>query len=268
METAPLLYIKSNCPRLWDFLSGLSVAAQDRLITEILDTPNFRVAAGRIEDFLAGEAAESAGQILRDESVRPPFLAAIAGSRFLFSILHRNVALLDSLFLQKGFLIRKTRPLMERDLRGRTKGISRTADLDQVLRCYKEEEYLRIGTRDLARLAAVPEVMAELSDLAGTCIQVALEFHWQRLVLKHGQPRDVGDGTGLVVVGMGKISGRELNFSSDVDLIFLRGPEEGRTDGPEPRSVNGFYGALVQSVTHGRFRTSPKTVLYSDSISD
>lgn len=229
-------------------MSALSIAAQDRLIGEILDSPNPEAAASRLDDFLAGEAAESAGQILHDDSVRPHFLAAIAGSRFLNSILHRNVALLESLFLQKGFLIPKTRSVMERDLRSRTEGISRIAELDKVLRCYKEEEYLRIGTRDLAELAGVPEVMAELSDLAGTCIQVALEFHWGRLVLKHGKPRGVNDGTGLVILGMGKISGRELNFSSDVDLIFLRGPEVGRTDGPEPWPVNAFYGALVQSV--------------------
>ncbi|MGO9570910.1 MAG: bifunctional [glutamate--ammonia ligase]-adenylyl-L-tyrosine phosphorylase/[glutamate--ammonia-ligase] adenylyltransferase [Desulfomonilaceae bacterium] len=250
METAPLLYIKTNCPRLWDFLSGLPAASREQLSTEILDTPNFRVASGRIEDLLAGDVSDEMQQLLADASVRSPLLATVAGSRFLFSILHRNNVLLDSLFQRKGYLIRKTRPLMESDLRSRIKDIPRTADLDRALRWYKEEEYLRIGTRDLARLAAVPEVMAELSDLAGTCIQVALEFHWQRLVAKHGPPPDVGDQMGLVVLGMGKISGRELNFSSDVDLIFLRGPEEGRTDGPEPRSVARFYETLVRSVTH------------------
>ena len=250
METAWPLYIKSNCPKLGDFLSSLPTAARDQLIKEILDTANFRSAAGRVEDLLTGDASDDVRQILADESVRLPFLAAVAGSRFLFSILHRNTSLLDSLFRRKGYLIRKTRPLMERELRDRIRDSLQTADLDRALRWYKEEEYLRIGTRDLARMSAVQEVMAELSDLAGACIEVALEFHWQRLVSKHGRPSDVHDGIGLVVLGMGKISGHELNFSSDVDLIFLRGPEEGRTGGPESRSVRGFYETLVQSVTH------------------
>ena len=248
MESTHLLHIQSHCRKLWDFISALPTPAKDQLIGEILDSPNPIATAGRLDDFLAGEAAEGTSQILCDDSIRPPFLAAIAGSRFLFSILHRNVAFLESLFLQKGYLISKTRSIMEGELRGRTEGISRIVELDRALRYYKEEEYLRIGTRDLAELAGVPEVMAELSDLAGTCIQVALEFHWKRLVLKHGRPLGVNDDTGLLVLGMGKISGRELNFSSDVDLIFLRGPEEGKTDGPESSSVNAFYEALVQSV--------------------
>ena len=136
--------------------------------------------------------------------MRLPFLTAVVGSRFLFSILHRNTSLLDSLFLRKGYLIRKTRPLMERELRDRIGDSPQTADLDRALRWYKEEEYLRIGTRDLARMSAVQEVMAELSDLAGACIEVALEFHWQRLVSKHGRPSDVDDGIGLVVSRNGK----------------------------------------------------------------
>ena len=71
--------------------------------------------------------------------------------------------------------------------------------------------------------------MAELSDLACACVEIALQFHMQRLTEKHGPAEGAGDHGGCVVLGMGKISGRELNFSSDVDLIFLRGPEEGRT---------------------------------------
>ena len=58
METACPLYIKSKCPNLWDFLSGLPTAARDRLIKEILDTANFRSAAGRVEDLLTGDASD------------------------------------------------------------------------------------------------------------------------------------------------------------------------------------------------------------------
>ena len=122
METAWPLYIKSNCPNLWEFLSGLHTAERDQLIKEILDSANFRSAAGRVEDLLTGDASDEVRQILTGESVRLPFLAAVAGSRFLFSILQRNTSLLDSIFRRKGYLIRKTRPLMERELRDRIKG--------------------------------------------------------------------------------------------------------------------------------------------------
>jgi len=143
----------------------------------------------------------------------------------------------------------KGREQQERELRERSVEIDRPADLDVMLRLYKEEEYLRIGCRDLAGLAPVEEVMAELSGLAGACIEVALAFHHRRLVRKHGTLPDAGDHMGLVALGLGKISGGELNFSSDVDLIFIRGPEEGRTGGPEPVSAARFYESLARAVT-------------------
>ena len=128
------------------------------------------------------------------------------------------------------------------------RGISRESELNRALRLYKDEEYLRIGCRDLADIAPVEEVMEELSALAEACTGAALAFHWEMLGLKHGTPPGAGKGTGLVVLALGKLAGKELNFSSDVDLIFLRGSEGGRTPGPQPVSVTGFYESLCQAV--------------------
>lgn len=223
--------------------------ARDELIHDILDTAGPRTAAGRIEDLLTGEASEVVESILRDAEARIPFLATVSGSRFLHSILVRTPRQLEILFRQQGYLETKTRQVKEEELR---QTVSRIADADglaKALRSYKELEYLRIGCRDLAGISPVPEVMLELSDLAAASIQAALDFHWARLITRHGAPPGIGKQMGFVVLGLGKISGDELNFSSDVDLIFLRAPDDGQTAGPDIVPVAKFYESLAHAVT-------------------
>ena len=96
----------------------------------------------------------------------------------------------------------------------------------------------RIAWRDLAGLAATPETLAALSVLADEAIGAATTFAARLLAARYGTPRNAaGDAQPLVVVGMGKLGGGELNFSSDVDLVFLY-PEGGDTDGA--RSIDNF----------------------------
>ncbi|AFM25874.1 bifunctional [glutamate--ammonia ligase]-adenylyl-L-tyrosine phosphorylase/[glutamate--ammonia-ligase] adenylyltransferase [Desulfomonile tiedjei] len=250
MEINTLLtYIGRNCPALSCWLASLETDQSDRVCRDLLDTANPRIAVGRVEDLLGTDGGETVRTILRDERLRRVFLTTVGGSRFLFSILCRIPESLAPLFLQEGCSIRKTRAIMERELRETYEGLGNSKEFDRMLRVYKEREFLRIGCRDLNNLAEVEEVMAELSDLAAAGIESAIQFHWKRLTEKHGTPEGLEQGLGFVALGMGKISGRELNFSSDVDLIFIREPEEGRTQGPEPIPIAKFYESLAQSVS-------------------
>lgn len=242
-------YIERCCPRLKELLEQCHELDLPPLLAEIVDTPNARSTAGRLDDLLAGEASDTVRRILSDSTLRASFLATVGGSRFLTSVVSRNPSLADTLFLHGGRSITKSRKDKEEELRTITSGLVLTSDFDRALRMYKEADYLRIGSRDLSGEADVREVMAELSDLAAACIQSAVDFHLRRLVARYGAPPDAGDQGGFAVIAMGKLSGRELNFSSDVDLIFLRGPEEGRTSGPESVSVARFYEATATSVT-------------------
>jgi glutamate-ammonia-ligase adenylyltransferase len=243
-----LAYINRNCPRLDGFLCALDPKEKDELIRQTLASPNFRATAGRIEDLLATEAEGTVREILGSGDLRRLFLATVSGSRYLFSVLRRNSALIREAFILGRTLKAKTLQQKEEDLRSRLAATTKLQDLNRTLRNYKDEEYLRLGCRDLAGLADVKEIMQELSDLATACIRAALEFHWQRLRAKHGLPAGLKDRFGLVVMGLGKIAGGELNFSSDVDLIFLRLPEEGMTDGSERVPVAGFYELLARSM--------------------
>jgi [glutamine synthetase] adenylyltransferase / [glutamine synthetase]-adenylyl-L-tyrosine phosphorylase len=242
-------YMDRNCSLLTEFLGQLPQETADGLLEKLVETPNPRATAGRVEDLLGSDAAGAVRETLLLRKFRTPFLATVSGSRFLASVLLRNPHLLDPLFLREGYLVRKTLDVREKELAALTRETVRIADLEKILRVYKEEEYLRIGCRDLCGQADVVQVMGELSDLARACTEAAVQFHWTRLVEKHGAPPTEGDGIGFVVLGMGKVSGRELNFSSDLDLIFLRGPEEGRTSGPEVITVVRFYETLARAVT-------------------
>jgi glutamate-ammonia-ligase adenylyltransferase len=242
-------HIERVCPRLRRVISRCTPEDRDTLVRDIAGTPSGRLTAARLDDLLGGTGSQLIERIALDRSTRRLLIATVGGSRFLFSILDRNPALLDSVFVRAKCLFRKTRSIMQKELHQKLAGVSTTADADRMLRLYKEEEYLRIGCRDLTGRADVEETMLELSQLAGACVQAAMDFHRERLAAKHGLPEGVGAQGGLVAMGMGKVSGNELNFSSDVDLIFIRGPEEGKTLGRESISVSRFYETLVRSVT-------------------
>ena len=94
------------------------------------------------------------------------------------------------------------------------------------LREFKEREMLRIGARDLARLARVPEIVLEISDVADVCLETVWQVSLRLLTQRHGQPYYL-DAQGKwqpsvgTVLGLGKLGGQELNYSSDVDVIFV-----------------------------------------------
>jgi len=108
------------------------------------------------------------------------------------------------------------------------------AALHQRLRQLRQRIWLIVTARDLANQADLAEVMATYSTLAEVCIAAALDFHHAELAARHGEPRDEnGIPQQMVVVGMGKLGGFELNVSSDIDLIYLY-PEEGDTAADDP----------------------------------
>ncbi len=123
---------------------------------------------------------------------------------------------------------------------------------DQVfldgLRRFRRRQLARIAWRDLAGLADVDAVLEELSLLADACITTACAHADRELAARHGAPRR-GDGSvlRLLVLGMGKLGGGELNFSSDIDLVLLFA-EHGETDGRRPLSHEEYFNRLGRRV--------------------
>ena len=116
------------------------------------------------------------------------------------------------------------------------------------LRRFRRRHLVRIAWRDLAAFTDVQTVLRELSLLADACIAAGCRYASAQLASRHGAPL-AGDGTPmpLLVLGMGKLGGGELNFSSDIDLVFLF-PEHGETAGPRPISHEEFFIRLGKRV--------------------
>jgi glutamate-ammonia-ligase adenylyltransferase len=130
--------------------------------------------------------------------------------------------------------------------------------LQDGLRAYRNQEMLRIIWRDLNGLAALGEVFSDLSGLAEVCLAKAVEHHGAELRGVHGEPCDEqGLPQALVVIGLGKLGGEELNLSSDIDVIFSY-PEGGHCDSPHGLSNEEFFAKLGRAViaTLGEVRPS------------
>lgn len=114
------------------------------------------------------------------------------------------------------------------------------------LRHWRKREMAAIAWRDLTGAASCEETLAHLSGFADAAIRMAYDFAWAATTDRFGVPRDsAGRPMPMVVVGMGKLGGGELNFSSDIDLVFLF-PDSGDTDHSAPVSHDEFYIRLGQ----------------------
>jgi glutamate-ammonia-ligase adenylyltransferase len=127
-----------------------------------------------------------------------------------------------------------TRVGMERAIRQQVGRVMAPELKLDALRRFRRREMLRIGVRDLLRLADVVETTASLSDLASILIDEAYRIVDADLRARYGVPMHKNRQgrwveTGFAVIGMGKLGGHELNYSSDVDVLYVCESHEGET---------------------------------------
>ena len=113
-----------------------------------------------------------------------------------------------------------------------------------AIRRFKYRHLLRIGARDLLGDADLTVTTEELSRLADVCLDAAWRIARERLDALYGAP-----ATGLAIIGMGKLGGEELNYSSDIDLIFVYG-EDGETPGGEAGTlaIGEYFARLARDI--------------------
>ena len=165
----------------------------------------------------------------------------LGASSFLTGILCRNSNYLYELF-GKGEVDRcKNTEIMHDELQNHVPDDADFEQLQTCLRHYKYREVLRISARDLSEVADLVEVTAELSSLAAATLQVACRHCEQLMQAQYGvplvdveddnQPDSPPEQATFTVLGMGKFGGWELNFSSDIDLIYFYSSSHGTTTG-------------------------------------
>ena len=155
-------------------------------------------------------------------------------SNALAFTLVRDPLLLYWLAQQNVLSTAPTKAGMERTIRQSLESISASALKLDTLRQFRRREMLRIGVRDLLRLADVEETTASLSDLASVLIDAAYRIVDADLRAQYGIPMHRNRQgrwveTGFTVIGMGKLGGHELNYSSDVDVLYVCESHEGET---------------------------------------
>jgi glutamate-ammonia-ligase adenylyltransferase len=204
------------------------------------------MALNNLERYAAGVDRSVLYRTLAEHPGAALLLARVGGSsQFLADVLRRrpsNLAwLLEPRTMRVWFaddfaddLAQSLRPFTTREARM------------NALRRFKYRQLLRIGARDLLGDADLSVTTEELSRLADACLGQALRDAEEAARARHGAPLDAGgEETGLAIIGMGKLGGEELNYSSDIDLMFVYGADGETAGGPEGVLPNGEYFARV-----------------------
>jgi glutamate-ammonia-ligase adenylyltransferase len=230
--------------------ASLLAPALPRLLGELATAPDPDMALNNMER-LAGQGDRAA--FLRLVTAHPGailLLARLGGtSQFLADTLRRYPTLLP--WLLEARTMRQWLPdELAADLGASLAAFDRPEARLNALRRFKYRQLLRIGCRDILGDADLTVTTEELSHLADVCLAAAWEWTRERLERLYGEPTGAGgEPTGLAVIGMGKLGGLELNYSSDIDPIFVYG-EDGETAGGESgRIANGdFFAQAVRGI--------------------
>ena len=181
---------------------------------------------------------------LADTEFNEELIQVWAASEYVAQTCLRSPDLLLALYRDKALGQRLKPGQMAAQLTGVLESVEDEDALLQSLRRFRRGQMLRIIWRDITRKAALEETLEDLSELADICVRQALDKLMAWAVAQWGTPRDKeGQPQTMVVLGMGKLGARELNLSSDIDLIFTF-PSHGETDARRPLSNEQFFTRL------------------------
>ncbi len=246
---------QTNLKLLDDRLRDRSLLAA--VLSQSLEVADPDAALNTLERLFDVIEPEPLRVVLADAEQRRHLLTILGGSPFLSGILCRRENYFRRLFGAAQLQQAATEATMLAGLRDRIPADSGFEDLQRQLREFKAEEMLRIGGRDLCGLATLEEVMEELSSLAAACLQRAYEVCDRLLQREYGVPLQEVTGRSpqpaeMTVLGMGKLGGLELNFSSDIDLIYCYSSSRGETAGGrrgEKISLHRYFVKLAEMLT-------------------
>ncbi len=276
----PIPFLSSRRCRL--FLASIAT----RLLTAIAQTPDpdaTLVTLSRVSDSLGGKAA--LWELL--SSNHPTlnlYVTLCAACPYLSGILTSNPGmideLLDSLLVDKLPELQSLETLLAELTRG-------AEDVEPILHSFKHSQHLRVGVRDILGKDKIEATHAGLSDIAEVCLKKIIADETELLVDKMGEPQigdlaDLAEGEALppwhpgadrvgercefIVLALGKLGGREPNYHSDLDIVFLY-EAEGHT-GTDRRgrglstTNKHFFSELGQRVMKRANRFGPQGRLY------
>ncbi len=209
--------------------------------------PDPGMALTNLERFVSASSVPEATLKLLSENVRTVeiLVQLFSTSQHFSELMIRDPSLLDWL---RGGADRRDREALIEDLWDELGDASDEESERLILRRFRGREMLRIGYNDIVRGTPLEIVTLDLSHLADACVEAAYRLARRRAEFRHGPP--IGpDGAvaRFVVLALGKLGGEELNYSSDIDLIFLY-DVEGQTSGSRSVSNAEFFARMGSDI--------------------
>jgi glutamate-ammonia-ligase adenylyltransferase len=275
----------ARCRRL------LAVIAQP-LLAEIAKTPDpdgTLIQLSQVSHSLGGKAVLWELFQVNPASLRL-YVRLCTAAPYLAGILTSNPGMLDELM---DSLVLGRLPSTEDVFRSLVSLCAGAEDIEPILHGFKNSMHLRVGVRDILRKDDIESTTATLADIAEACLQQTIRHEFRILAQKFGTPRLGADSKhprnnpaavlvpdplypsltlyddecDFIVLGMGKLGGREPNYHSDLDLVFLYetdGTTQHRVQHHQESNTSNqhFFAELAQRVIRSITRTGPLGRLY------
>jgi len=232
------------------------------LLGKLKTTANPGLSLVRTERFLSSTGAkETYLSVFQANPGSMRLLTSIlGGSEYLSRLLIANPSLFDSL-VSSGSLDRtKNRKEMEREMRSLIASSANWEEKLDIIRKFKRTETLRIGTRDLLDLSSGEALSSELTDLAEACLEVSLSYACEEASKVQGQ---LSPDVRFVLLGLGKLGERELNYASDLDIIAVYSQEGMTSGGEKPFPLYFFFPAVVEKLLEALSRQTSEGSAYA-----
>lgn len=239
-----------------------SVEKLHRIVINALMTPSPGQALNSFERLAGVVSPENLSELAEHKKRLAQFILLCGSSPFLVNLMYKAPETVQWLFLENGIDLSRSAEEMQSAVQATVDESTDFTALQKALRSFKRSEIVRIAARDLNGLAPLEEVMEELADLASSTLQVAYQVCRRCLIRDHGVPLVAEEAAAaheaeMTVIGMGKLGGRELNFSSDVDIIFFYESDKGETAGVESGSggrrgvvsLHAFFNKLGEMIS-------------------
>jgi glutamate-ammonia-ligase adenylyltransferase len=212
--------------------------------------PDADMALNNFERFLANPAGTQQLPLLLESRVRTleTLLQLLSTSQFFSDLLAANPDYLDMLRIP----LRRSpsQKEMQDQLQAEVDAAFEDSAVLRVFRRFRQRQVLRIGTNDIIRDRPLDEITRDISHVADAALEVALATALRQVSKRFGQPyTTAGQTARCVILAFGKHGGEELNYSSDIDLMFLY-DEEGASRGRRVTSITNeeFYGRALGEV--------------------
>ena len=235
-----------------------------KLLSEISESFEPDRALNNFEKFITKvDSPEKYINIIKEsEELLKTIIALFSGSQFLSDIAIKDENNIEYL-LKENLNVPKRKEKLHNEIKRILSYTNRAEENYSIIRKFKNREYLRVGLRDLLRKGDLTEIVKEFSDIADVCLQRVYEICENDFIKRYGEPfYYTSDGekrkSEFTILSLGKLGGRELNFSSDIDILYLYSSDKGETQRTKKNSneydtgikLHQYYMKLSQMITN------------------